>query len=161
MTISNLRRSLLRVALLAVPFVVVVAAAAGDTSGADVRLSDAWARATAPGTGVAAAYLVIQGGATEDRLVTVKTARAAMAQVHSVTTEAGVSRMREMTEGVVIPARGTVTFAPQGLHIMLMGLQSPLVAGESFTITLEFAAAGKREVQVQVQPATATGPVPR
>ena len=160
MTISNLRRALLRVVLLAVSFVAVVAAA-GDTSGVDVKLSDAWARATAPGAGVAAAYLVIHGGAREDRLVNVRTARAAMAQVHSVTTEAGVSRMREMTEGVVIPARGTVTFAPQGLHIMLMGLQSPLVAGESFTVTLEFAAAGEREVQVRVQPATATAPVPR
>jgi periplasmic copper chaperone A len=160
MTISNLRRALLRAVLFTVPFVAVVAAA-GDTSGVDVKASDAWARATAPGAGVAAVYLVIQGGAREDRLVNVKTARAAMAQVHSVTTEAGVSRMREMTDGVVIPARGTVTFAPQGLHIMLMGLQAPLVAGESFTVTLEFAAAGKREVEVQVQPATATGPVPR
>jgi copper(I)-binding protein len=160
MTISNLRRALLRVALLIVPF-VAVAAAAGDTSTVDVRVGEAWARATAPGAGVAAVYLVIHGGATDDRLVNVTTARAAMAQVHSVTTEAGVSRMREMSDGVVVPARSTVTFAPQGLHIMLMGLQAPLVAGENFTITLQFAAAGKREVGVQIQPATATGLVPR
>ena len=68
--------------------------------------------------------------------------------------------MRQMSDGVVVPARSTVTFAPQGLHIMLMGLQTPLVVGENFTITLDFATAGKREVEVKVQPATALGPVP-
>ena len=159
MKMFNLRRALLRALLLTMPF-FAIAAEASDASGADVRLSEAWARATAPGAGVAAVYLVIQGGAREDRLIDVRTARAAMAQVHSVTTEAGISRMREMSDGVVRPARGTVTFAPHGLHIMLMGLQSPLVAGESFTVTLEFAAAGKRDVPVQIQPADSTGPVP-
>jgi copper(I)-binding protein len=156
--LSNWRRDLLRAVLFTMAL-VAIAAASSETSG--VEVSGAWARATAPGAGVAAVYLVIQGGAAEDRLVSVKTTRAAMAQVHSVTTEAGVSRMREMGDGVVVPARGTVTFEPQGLHIMLMGLQTPLVPGESFIVTLEFATAGKREVEVQVQPATAMRPVPR
>jgi copper(I)-binding protein len=43
---------------------------------------------------------------------------------------------------------------------MLMGLESPLAAGEHFALTLDFATAGKREVSVTVLPATATGPVP-
>ena len=160
MTISSLCRAMQRALLLTISCVAVAAAASGS-AGADVKPGKAWARATAPGAGVAAVYLAIQGGAREDRLVRVKTARAAMAQVHSVVTEAGIARMREMSDGVVIPAHSQVTFAPQGLHIMLMGLQSPLVAGERFVVTLEFAAAGQREVTVQVQPATTTGPVPR
>jgi copper(I)-binding protein len=155
--ISNRRRALLRAVLFTLPFVALTAAADAASS---LAVSEAWARATAPGAGVAAVYLVIQGGAAEDRLVSVTTTRAAMAQMHTVTTDAGVSRMREMSDGVVVPARSTVTFAPQGLHIMLMGLQTPLVAGENFRITLEFATAGKRDVEVKVQPATALGPVP-
>ena len=44
-----------------------------------------------------------------------------MAQVHTVTNDAGVTRMRE-AKAVAIPAGKIVTFAPQGgLHIMLMG----------------------------------------
>jgi copper(I)-binding protein len=110
---------------------------------------DAWARATPPGAAVAAAYLTIVGGAAPDRLVSVRTEVAAMAQVHEVTESGGMTRMREAGE-VEIPAGAVVVLAPQGLHLMLMNLRQPLVAGEHFKVTLEFAHAGPREVDVAV-----------
>lgn len=160
MTLSTLLRAGLRVVLLSLSFIGATVAAS-EAASTQLRVTDAWARATAPGAGVAAVYLLVHGGTRADRLVRVSTARAAMAQVHSVTTDGGVSRMREMTDGVVIPARSTVAFAPQGLHIMLMGLESPLVPGERFVVTLEFETTGKLEAEVVVQSATATGKAPR
>jgi periplasmic copper chaperone A len=152
---ANLRRALLCAALAILPS---LAAWSSQPTDASLRVEEAWSRATAPGATVAAVYLSIHGGTTDDRLVGVSTQRAAMAQIHSVTTEAGVARMREATAGIAIPASATVTLAPHGLHIMLMGLAAPLVDAEQFTLTLEFAKAGTLDVVVTVQPATATGP---
>lgn len=110
---------------------------------------DAWARATAPGMTVGAVYLTLQGGATADSLVAAATSRAGMTQIHVVTEDAGMARMRE-TEAVDVPAGKRVRLAPQGTHIMLMGLTQPLVAGEKFTLALTFARSGTRNVDVQV-----------
>jgi hypothetical protein len=110
----------------------------------------AWARATPPGTTVAAAYLTIVGGAQADRLVSAATARAGMTQIHEVTEAAGMARMRPV-EGVDVPAHQTVLLGPQGLHLMLMQLSQPLVAGERFPLTLTFARAGEVEVDVAVR----------
>jgi copper(I)-binding protein len=138
----------------------LVASGAGADIAKVVHAEAAWARATPPGVDAAAVYLTLHGGDKADRLTSVHTARASMAQLHAVTADAGVTRMRE-TDGVDVPARATVRFAPQGRHIMLMGLKSPLVLGERFTLSLTFASAGQADVRVEVVAATASGPATR
>jgi hypothetical protein len=123
-----------------------------------VTVSAAWARATPPGMAVAAVYLTLSGGPRADRLVGAATPRAAMAQIHVVSAAAGMAQMRP-TEGVDVPARGSVALAPQGTHIMLMDLPQPLVAGERFPLTLQFEQAGKIDVSVEVR-APGTAPPP-
>lgn len=141
---TDLRRRLLLV-------VLALSAGAGTLLAAEpaVSVRDAWARATPPDAGVAAVYLTVVGGAQADRLVGATTARAAMTQIHTVTEAAGMARMRP-TGGVEVPARTTVLLAPQGLHLMLMNLAQPLVAGERFAVTLTFATAGRVDVDVEV-----------
>jgi copper(I)-binding protein len=43
-----------------------------------------------------------------------------------------------------------VVLAPKGTHIMLMGLTRPLVAGETFALTLQFQETGAQAAQVKV-----------
>jgi copper(I)-binding protein len=117
---------------------------------ATLVVRDAWARATPPDAGVAAVYLTIAGGTTSDTLRAAATSLAAMTQIHAVTESDGMARMREAADGVPIPARGKVRLAPGGLHLMLMGLARPLVAGERFDVTLEFERAGRRVTSVVV-----------
>lgn len=124
---------------------------AGEPQADTITVHGAWARATAPGMTVGAMYLTLQGGAAADRLVAATTPRAAMTQIHEVTTVDGMMRMREIT-GVDVPARAVVVLAPQGTHLMLMGLTQPLVAGERIPLTLQFAQAGKRTINVDVRP---------
>jgi copper(I)-binding protein len=125
---------------------VVAPALAAD---ATLAVHEAWARATPPGTSVAAVYLRIAGGGQADRLLKATTARAGMTQIHRITETEGMSRMRPV-ESVDIPAHETVSFDPRGLHLMLMNLARPLVAGERFPVTLTFAQAGPVEVEVTV-----------
>ena len=82
-----------------------------------------------------------------------------MAQIHAVTTDSGLTRMREM-DGIEVAAHAAVPFAPQGRHIMLMGLSRPLIPGERFMLSLRFAQGGQLDVSVEVVPATAGAPAP-
>lgn len=120
---------------------------------------DAWARATPPGSDVAAVYLTLVGGKTADELRGAETPRAAMTHLHSMDDTGGMARMRPV-DGLAVPAGKTVTLAPQGLHLMLMGISKPLVAGERFPLTLRFANGGVRTVEVSVQSPTAPPPKP-
>jgi copper(I)-binding protein len=134
---------------------------AGDAAAtAGVMVRDAWSRATPPGMTVAAAYLTLIGGPHSDRLLSAATPRAAMAELHVVTESDGMSRMRQ-TDGIEVPAGRTVTLAPQGTHVMLMGLDEPLVAGQRFPLTLQFAAAGAVTVTVVVRAPGESPPPPR
>ena len=140
-SLNRYLQALLCALLLAAP-----AAPAGD--GATAR--DAWARATPPGMSVGAVYLTLQGGTQADRLVAASTPRAQMTEIHVASTAAGMARMRP-TDGVDVPAHATVQLAPQGTHVMLMGLDQPLVAGERFPLTLRYATGAVETVQVAVR----------
>jgi hypothetical protein len=134
--------------------VIALAAVATAQAGVPV-VSEAWARATPPGVEVGAAYMVITGGDKADRLVGASSPRAAMVDLHVVEERDGVAKMRAV-DAVPIPAGQRVTLAPNATHVMLMGLDGPLVAGQTFAITLRFAESGTQSVAVVVRPATAT-----
>lgn len=109
-----------------------------------------WARASLGTSRPVAAYLTIRNeGVETDTLVMVRTPLSGKAEVHSMTNDNGVIRMRPA--GLVdIPASGVVLLAPGGLHIMMMKLHSPLVKGESIEITLEFKRDGEFTVTAPI-----------
>jgi len=117
---------------------------------ADAAVSDPFARATPPNAKNGAAYATISS-AEGDRLLSAATAVAKMAEIHETIVQDGVARMREIEGGLEIPAGHTVTLAPGGKHIMLMGLAGPLAAGEEITLTLTFEKAGEVVVTAPVK----------
>jgi copper(I)-binding protein len=119
-------------------------------------VSQAWSRATPPGVDVGAAYMIIQGGSRPDALVGADCERAAMVHLHVVEEAGGVTKMRPI-ESVEVPAGRRVELAPKSTHLMLMGLDGPLVAGQAFQMTLHFAGGGTRTVTVAVRPAADDG----
>jgi len=134
------------------PATLHAAPQAGIVLAADdgVMVHEAWARASAGGATTGAAYVMLMGGDKPDTLVSVSTPVAAMAQVHETTSDHGVMKMRPVAD-LPIPAGGMVTFAPGGYHVMLMGLKKPLVAGQTFPLTLTFAHAAPVTVDVKVR----------
>jgi copper(I)-binding protein len=148
------------------PFLLVIAAATicgvahAQQHPADLVVEQAWARATAPGATNGAAYLAIANhGATADRLVAVTTPAASMAELHRETHEAnGVMSMASLDQGLAVPPGQTVTLAPGGTHIMLMGLTRQLKPGDTLPLTLKFAAAGTVAVDATVGSIGATRP---
>jgi len=144
----------IRTVLLVTGFVFAAGAASAQTGG--LQVENAWARATPGKSQIGAAYVTIQSP-TPDRLVAASTPVAKEAQLHTMEMSGMVMKMRPIS-GVDIPADKPVTLGPGGMHIMLMGLKEPLKAGQSFPLTLNFAKAGTRTVNVAVEPVGATGP---
>jgi hypothetical protein len=116
-----------------------------------------WARATAPRATVGGGYLSITNqGSQPDKLVSATSPFAGRVEIHSMTTDGGIMRMRPVVGGLTIPANGKVTLEPGGYHIMFIGLKRPFVAGTTVPATLRFQRAGSVTVQFKVEPAGAT-----
>ena len=128
------------------------AAIARDYSVGALEITDPRAIETPARAMTAAGYLAITNtGTTPDRLLAVKT-EFPRTEIHAVETDkAGVARMVPVG-GLDLPPGATVVLAPQGLHVMFMGLKEPLVAGDAVPATLEFEHAGSVALDFDVVP---------
>ena len=91
-----------------------------------------------------------------DRLTGASTAVAGKVEVHEMTMDNGVMRMRPVAGGFEIKPGQTVELKPGGYHIMFVGMKEQLKTGEHFKATLEFAKAGKVDVDFTVEAVGAT-----
>lgn len=101
-----------------------------------LKVSDAWARASAPGQKVGAAYMNLDSAA-DLTLIKVESTAAASVEIHSMSMKNGIMRMR-MLETLPVPAGQTTRLAPGGFHLMLFDLKQPLKAGDDVPFTLQF-----------------------
>jgi copper(I)-binding protein len=113
-----------------------------------VEIKDPWIRATAPGQIVGAGYMKITS-ATPSALVSVNTPVAARAELHQMSMEAGVMKMRPVAR-IELPAGKTVELEPGGYHLMLMNIAKPLRPGETVPITLVIEGPGKKRTEVEI-----------
>ena len=147
----------MRMTMLALGAGMMLLSAAASAQSGDVKITDAWARATPGGAQTAAAYVTVES-ASGDKLTGASTPAAQKAEIHSMTMENGVMKMRPVVGGLALPPGEKVTLKPGGYHIMLTGLSKPLKEGETFPLTLDFAKAGERQVTVGVEKVGAMGP---
>lgn len=138
---------------------LALAAAASQAQTAAVKVEAPWARPTVQGQAVGGGYLRITGGAANDKLVAASADIAGRVELHTMSMEGNVMRMRQV-ESIEVPAGKAVDLKPGGLHLMFMDLKTPLKTGKSFPLTLKFEKAGEVKVNVAVQPAAPGGTVP-
>ena len=97
-------------------------------------------------------YLKIENsGDMDDRLISADSDVATAVELHDVNMVDGVMQMRQVEAGIEIPAGETIELKPQGLHIMLIGLNQPLDIGDTFEIELEFEESGSMTVESEVR----------
>ena len=82
---------------------------------------------------------IVNGGQQTDRLLGAACNCAARVELHEMSMAGGIMRMRPAAAGLEIPPAGAVRLAPQGPHLMLMGLKQPLHPGQPVPLTLQFA----------------------
>ena len=154
-------RLLRAVAVLAAASIVspnLVALAKDFTAGA-ITIERPWSRATPSGAKVAAGYLTIKNtGDGPDRLLSLIADIAGHTSIHQMSMSDGMMQMRELTDGLAIPAQGSVTLEPQSYHLMFEDLKRPLKQGETFSGTLTFDKAGPVSVTFDVKGLGASSP---
>jgi len=133
-------------------FLLATSAVAEESKVGSLEITDAWSRATPKGAKTGVAYVKIHNaGAEADRLVGASSDAADRVEVHEMTMDHGVMKMRPVTNGLEIKPGSTVELKPGGGHLMLTGLKKPLVRGEQVKGTLTFEKAGSVELNYAVK----------
>ncbi len=144
--------TLLRATALGVFFTIL------STQGAlagDIEIVRPYARTSGANAKSGAMFLlIVNHGASADRLLSVRTDVAKKAMLHTnIEDENGVMKMRPLPDGIEIPAGAEHRLKRGGDHVMLMGIGDPLADGDRLSVTLVFENAGEIAISVPVDQA--------
>jgi periplasmic copper chaperone A len=147
------------VCALALAQLAAPAVQAKDYDIGSIHITQPWARATPKGASSGAGYMTIKNsGNTPDRLSCVSSDASAECQIHTMTMENGVMKMRPVEGGLEIKPGETLTLKPGGFHVMLVGLKRPLQQGQDVNVTLKFEHAGTINVEYPIAAIGAAAP---
>jgi periplasmic copper chaperone A len=143
-----MKTSILSACLLALATTV---AAAQEFKAGSIEIDNPWSRATPKGAKVAAGYLVIKNTGTDpDRLVGGTSPAAGKVEVHEMSMDKGVMKMRPVSGGLEIKPGESVELKPGSFHLMMFDLKQQIENGKPFKASLNFEKAGPVEVQFNV-----------
>jgi len=116
-----------------------------------LTVTDVWGRPSPSAAPNAAFYLIIENNGGEDRLVSADSPACGTAELHEMYDKGdGVMGMRPL-QGIEIPAGGSVTLGPGGLHVMCIGRLADFTPGDHVPLTLEFQNAGTIKVNATIR----------
>lgn len=119
--------------------VLLLALAACHGKGDALHADHGWVRLAAVPGRPAAAYLTIHGGPEPARLLAVESPQAGSSELHqSMAMQGGVMSMQRL-DGVDLPAKGELKFAPGGYHVMLFGVNPQVKPGSRIGLAVRFA----------------------
>ncbi|MCE1237698.1 MAG: copper chaperone PCu(A)C [Hyphomicrobiales bacterium] len=121
-----------------------------------IKVSHPWTRATPKAAPVGAGYMtVVNTGEAPDRLIGASSDSSEKVEIHDMSMDGGIMRMREVEGGLPLKANGRIELKPGGHHLMFIGLKTPFEPGKTVKVTLQFEKAGKLDVDFLVQGAAA------
>ena len=121
-----------------------------QTTASVIQIEDPWVRAVPPNANNSAIFLDLRNESEQLRkLVKVHSEVAERVELHTTKDEDGMLRKQRLEE-VLIPALETQSFHPGGIHIMLIGLRSPLEVGGVIELELVYADQSKETISVPV-----------
>jgi copper(I)-binding protein len=129
-----------------------VSAQARDYAFGELKITHPWSRPTPPSAPTAVGYLtIVNRGTSPDRLIGGSTPAAGKLEIHRMSMAGGVMSMRPVVGGLVIPPGGSVSLAPDGYHLMLIGPKRPFRPGEHIPVALTFEHAGTVKLDLDVE----------
>jgi len=155
---NQIRSTAMKALLLAVVLIFAGNAAfAHEYKAGSIEIKHPWARATPKGATVAGGYLkLINTGTTPDRLIGGTNANSEKFEIHQMSMDGGVMKMRPLPNGIEIKPGETVELTPGSSHLMFVGLKVPFEKGKRVKGTLNFEKAGSVDVEYVVEGIGAT-----
>ena len=148
-------RNFLPTAVVALLLSSLAVASAHEYALGALKVVHPWSRATPQGATTAVAYMkLINNGATAIRLTGATSAAAQRVEIHEMSMDGGVMRMRPI-RGLDIAPGATVELKPSGMHLMLIGLKRPIAQEDLIPVTLAFADGTALAIDVYVEAAGA------
>ncbi|MFO1085396.1 MAG: copper chaperone PCu(A)C [Reyranellaceae bacterium] len=144
--------SFLRIVFAAALALAASAAHAADYKLGAIEIKQPWTRATPPTAPAGGGFLVlVNTGTTPDRLIAATSPNSAKVELHEMTMEGSIMRMRELPKGIELPPGATVTLKPGSLHLMFIDLKAPFAKDTKVPATLVFEKAGSISVELTVE----------
>lgn len=144
------RRSLLLIAVLP-----LLPGKANERRG--LQIAEPWSRSTPPTARTGVVYLTIRNeGADPDMVTSVESNAAGRVEIHRTAVESGVARMLPVPQ-LEIPPRTEIRLEPNGLHLMLVDLRAPLVAGSTISVTIRFRSGEAATFEVPIRSTRPSG----
>jgi len=104
----------------------------------DLEISDQHVRATPPHAKNSAAFLTVKNTTDKDvKLVAASSDIAQRVELHTHSNVDGVMKMRQVEE-IMVSANSSATLQAGGNHIMFLGLNNDLLAGQNVDLVLYF-----------------------
>ncbi len=138
-----------RIVIATAAFCAAASVYAADAKVGNLSIDDVWARTGQPGQ-VSAAYFEVKNKGAADKIVSANCDCAKATELHNVKMIDGAMKMYQV-QAMDIPADGELKLKPGSYHIMLIGLNRPLVAGETLPIKVKFEKAGEATLQAKVK----------
>lgn len=139
------------VSLFALSLLLTFEAGAHEYKAGDIRIAHPHARPSIPGQTSGVAYLGLENtGGAGDKLLSASTPMAKSVEMHTMSMDKNIMRMREVNAIDVPPGAKIVMQPGDGFHFMLIGLKQPLKIGDKFPMKLVFEKFGPLEVSISV-----------
>lgn len=134
-------------------------ASAHEYSVGALKIEHPWTRATPGGAKVAGGFMKITNtGSAPDRLVGGSSTIAGIFEVHEMSMDGGMMKMRALEKGLEIKPGQTIELKPGSYHVMFIDLKSPIKEGEMIKGELVFEKAGKVAVEFKASALGAASP---
>lgn len=118
-----------------------------------LRVSDGWVRLSPLPDRPSAAYFTVHGGPTPAELISVRSSVAIRTEMHDMAMDGNVMKMRLIEGNVAVPAKGQVSFAPGGRHIMLFNVNPGIKPGSAVPFIFTFADGTRIQYNARAQAA--------
>ena len=116
---------------------------------AQVKVDDAWVRATVAPQKATGAFMQLTS-AKPAKVVAASSPAAAVVEIHEMKMDDGVMKMRAV-DALPLPAGQAVALKPGSYHVMLMGLKNPIKAGETVPLTLTVEGEHKQRTAIEIK----------
>ena len=118
----------------------VLVFAVSGCSAEQLEISDSWVRSSdmSVSGGMTGMFMEITNPSSNEITLIGGSSDSGMVEIHETVMGADGMQMQEINGGIEIPAGGTVVLQPGGLHVMIMNLNSDVVAGDEVSVDLEF-----------------------